>query len=212
MNTLYLGTAYWAPVSYYSALLQHGAATIEQHDTYMKQTYRNRCHIIGASGILPLTVPVIKAAPGTITRDIRISDHGNWQHLHRTAIASAYGSSPFYEYYADDINRLYATRYDYLIDFNQAQIECVCDWLGVHPDITYSTQYLPTNTAGITDLREAIHPKHPATEQLIPYLPLPYYQVFAPRHGFIADASILDLLCNMGNESLLVLLKKNNTI
>ena len=205
MNRLHLGTAYWAPISYFTAMYRHGGAVVEQHDTYIKQTYRNRCNIVGAQGVQTLTIPVEKPSPHTIMRDVRISDHGNWRHLHRTAIASAYGSSPFYEYYADDINRLYEKQYQYLVDYNCAQIECVCNWLNIHLDISLSENYLPQGTALDTDLREAIHPKHPDTKAIEPYLPRPYYQVFASRYGFIQDVSILDLLCNMGNESLLIL-------
>lgn len=198
-------SAYWAPISYYTALYRHGGAVIEQHDAYIKQTYRNRCTIVGAQGVQVLTVPIEKPAPRMLMRDIRISDHGNWRHLHRSAIASAYGSSPFYEYYADDINRFYEQRYDYLIDYNCAQIESVCGWLGINLDISRSDSYLSVTPDDVVDLREAIHPKHPDMERLAAYMPKPYYQVFSARHGFMSDLSILDLLCNMGNESLLLL-------
>lgn len=198
-------SAYWAPISYYTALYRHGGAVIEQHDAYIKQTYRNRCTIVGAQGVQVLTVPIEKPAPRMLMRDIRISDHGNWRHLHRSAIASAYGSSPFYEYYADDINRFYEQRYDYLIDYNCAQIESVCAWLGINLDISRSDSYLSATPGDVVDLREAIHPKHPDMERLAAYMPKPYYQVFSARHGFMPDLSILDLLCNMGNESLLLL-------
>lgn len=208
MSKLYLGTAYWAPISYFTALYRHGGAVIEQYDSYIKQTYRNRCNIIGAQGVQALTIPIEKPAPHTIMRDVRISEHGNWRHLHRTAIASAYGSSPFYEYYADDINRLYEQRYEYLVDYNCAQIECVCRWLDITLDVQRSNDYLRKDSADIIDMREVIHPKHPSTDILCNYLPRPYYQVFASRYGYIQDVSILDLMCNMGNESLLVLAGK----
>ena len=198
-------SAYWAPISYYTALYRHGGAVIEQHDAYIKQTYRNRCTIVGAQGVQVLTVPIEKPAPRMLMRDIRISDHGNWRHLHRSAIASAYGSSPFYEYYADDINHFYEQRYDYLIDYNCAQIERVCSWLGIKLDISRSDTYLSATPGEVVDLREAVHPKHPDMERLAAYMPKPYYQVFSARHGYIHDLSILDLLCNMGNESLLLL-------
>lgn len=205
MSHLLLTTAYWAPISYYTALYRNGGGVIEQYDAYVKQTYRNRCNIIGSQGVQALTVPVEKPSPHTVMRDVRISDHGNWRHLHRVAIASAYGSSPFYEYYADDINRFYEQRYEYLVDYNCAQIECVCNWLDIQLDVQRSSSYTPQSTSHITDFREVIHPKHPHISLLSPYLPQPYYQVFASRYGFIQDVSILDLLCNMGNESLLVL-------
>ena len=204
MKKLYLGSCYWAPVAYYAALYRNGGAIIEQHDTYMKQTYRNRCNIVGAQGVQTLTVPIEKPTPGMAMRDIRISDHGNWRHLHSSAIASAYGSSPFYEYYADEINHFYTQRYEYLIDYNMAQIQCVCRWLDISPTITLGSQYL-TPTPEVIDLREAIHPKHPNETLLAPFTSRPYYQVFSNKHGFVANLSILDLLCNMGNEALLIL-------
>ena len=208
MTPLYLSSAYWAPISYFSAIYRHGAAVIEQHDTYIKQTYRNRCNIIASQGVQTLTIPIEKPSPHTTMRDVRISDHGNWRHLHHMAIASAYGSSPFYEYYADDINHFYDQRYDYLVDYNCAQIDCVCRWLDIKLDISRSETYLSGASALAIDLREAIHPKHPDMALLSSYMPGAYYQVFASRHGFIPDLSILDLLCNMGNESLLLLAGK----
>ena len=91
MSTVYLSTAYFAPVSYYASFLRYDRIVIEQWRNYTKQTYRNRCHIAGANGLLALSVPIVK--PDTIkcpTKDIRISDHGEWRHLHWNAIASAY--------------------------------------------------------------------------------------------------------------------------
>ncbi len=204
-TSLYLSTAYWAPVSYYAALYRHGGAVIEQYDSYIKQTYRNRCSIVGAQGVQVLTVPVVKPEPGTLMRDVRISDHGNWRHLHRAAIASAYGSSPFYEYYADDINHFYEQRYDYLMDYNMEQVACVCRWLDITPQLVRSDAFCATAEEGAVDLREAIHPKHPDNTLVAPYRPQPYYQVFSAKYGFVADASIIDLMCNMGHEALLVL-------
>ena len=90
MSTAYLSTAYFAPVSYYASFLRYDRIVIEQWCNYTKQTYRNRCHIAGANGLLALSVPIVK--PNTIkcpTKDIRISDHGEWRHLHWNAIASA---------------------------------------------------------------------------------------------------------------------------
>lgn len=209
MNNLYLSSAYWAPISYYTAMYRCGGAVIEQYDTYLKQTYRNRCSIIGAQGVQTLTVPVEKpATPHTPMRDIRISDHGNWRHLHKVAIASAYGSSPFYEYYADDINHFFEKHYEFLVDYNCAQIDCVCKWLDISLDVSRSNSYLSVIDNTVIDLRDAIHPKHPNEQFLLPYKTPPYYQVFASRYGFVSELSILDLMCNMGNEALLVLAGK----
>lgn len=205
MTTAYLSTAYFAPVSYYMAMLAHDRIVIEQWCNYTKQTYRNRCHIAGANGVLSLSVPVVK--PNTLkcpTRDIRISDHGEWRHLHWNAIASAYGSSPFFEYYQDDIRPFFEKRYTFLLDFNEAIRQTLCELIGMEPHVEYTDRYAQP-TPGETDLREAIHPKRSIAET-IPSMHLkPYYQVFAPKYGFLPDLSILDLLMNMGPESILIL-------
>lgn len=205
MTTAYLSTAYFAPVSYYMAMLAHDRIVIEQWCNYTKQTYRNRCHIAGANGVLSLSVPVVK--PDTLkcpTRDIRISDHGEWRHLHWNAIASAYGSSPFFEYYQDDIRPFFEKRYTFLLDFNEAIRQTLCELIGLEPHVEYTDLYAQP-APGEADLREAIHPKRNITET-IPSMQLkPYYQVFAPKYGFLPDLSILDLLMNMGPESILIL-------
>ena len=103
MRIAYLSSAYLAPVEYYTKLLEYDKIYVEQHDHYIKQTYRNRCTIAGPDGELALSIPTVK--PDTLKcpmKDIRISDHGNWRHLHWNAIESAYNSTPYFEYYKDD--------------------------------------------------------------------------------------------------------------
>ncbi len=101
--TVYLSSAYLAPVEYYTKLLAYDRVCIEQHDHYTKQTYRNRCTIAAPDGELALSIPTVKPdTPKCPMCDIRISDHGNWRHLHWNAIESAYNHTPFFEYYKDD--------------------------------------------------------------------------------------------------------------
>lgn len=96
MSVVYLSTAYLAPVAYYKALCRYDSAVVEACSHYVKQSYRNRCTIMTAGGELSLSIPVERTRPGKpFTRDMRISGHDNWQHVHWNAIASAYGSSPF---------------------------------------------------------------------------------------------------------------------
>ena len=97
-----LSTPYFGPVQWYQKLHRADAVLIEQWESFQKQTYRNRCLIATTQGIQALTVPVVRNESPLI-KDIRISDHGNWRHLHWNALQSAYGESPFFEYYQDDI-------------------------------------------------------------------------------------------------------------
>lgn len=103
MQPVYISSAYLGPVQQYCKLFQFEEVRIETAENYLKQTYRNRCTIAAANGPLSLSVPIIK--PDTLkcpTKDIRISDHGNWRHLHWNALISAYNMSPFFEYYEEE--------------------------------------------------------------------------------------------------------------
>ena len=127
MKTAYLSSAYLAPVEYYTKLVTYDKIYIEQHDHYMKQTYRNRCTIAGPDGEIALSIPIIK--PENLKcpmKDIRISDHGNWRHMHWNAIESAYNSTPFFEYYRDDFYPFYEKKYVFLADFNEELCHLIC--------------------------------------------------------------------------------------
>jgi hypothetical protein len=201
MPNVYLSSAYLAPVQYYCKLYHFDAVHIETVANYLKQTYFNRCVIAGANGPLTLSVPVEKPqTPKCPVRDIRISAHGNWQHLHRNAILSAYNTSPFFEFYADDFLPFYEKQYTFLADLNESLRERVCNLLDLTPHIHYTTYYLPHPP---NDFRETIRPRRPGNDS--DFQPVPYYQVFRQKHGFLPNLSIVDLLFNMGPESLMVL-------
>ncbi len=204
MACVWLTTAYLAPVEYYAHLMAAGEARVEVHDHYMKQTYRNRCIIAGPNGRIDLTVPTVK--PDTLkcaTKDIRISDHGNWRHMHLYALESAYGHTPYYEFYRDDFVPFYERKWDYLVDFNEALQEMVCGLIGLEVKMLRTEEYLP-EVEGL-DLREVIHPKRDYACLDSSFQVVPYYQVFQERLGFLPNLSVVDLLFNLGPESLILL-------
>ena len=205
MRPVLLTSAYLAPVQYFTKLYAAPYVVEERCDHYVKQTYRNRCVIAGPDGPLPLTIPIGHTdTPKPATRDIRISDHGNWRHLHWTALVSAYDNSPYFFYYADDFAALYERRYEFLVDFNEALQQLVCRLLDLRPDVRPTTAYADAGALGVEDLRETIRPKAGFANDPH-FTPAPYYQVFRQRHGFLPNLSIADLLFNMGPESRLVL-------
>lgn len=200
-----LGSAYLAPVSYFAALYSCRKAYIERYDHYMKQTYRNRCVIASADGPLALTIPVEKSSEAKCAmKDIRVSEHGNWRHVHRNAFVAAYKQSPFFDYYADEFNAFFDRKYEFLYDFNMELTQWICEQIDIQPEFIPTTEYMDADK-GFLDLRDVIHPKKSVEDMFSFYRPVPYYQVFDSRHGFQPDLSIVDLLFNMGPESLLVL-------
>lgn len=208
---IYLSSAYLAPIEYYAKFLVADRIFVEQHDNYAKQTYRNRCTIAAANGPLPLSIPVEHASGAkTAMKDIRIAEHGNWRHLHWNAIVSAYSSSAFFEYYQDDFYPFYHRKFEFLLDFNEGLQQLVLDLLNIdHPTISYTDEYKQSFDKGELDLREVIHPKKNWRESDPNFISVPYYQVFDQKFGFQPNLSIVDLLFNMGNESLLVLMQSN---
>ncbi len=200
MTRCLLPSAYLAPVSYYGQMVRHDETLIEVCDHYAKQTCRNRCVILAANGPQTLSVPVVKpATPKAFVRDIRISDHGNWRHLHWTALQSAYMNSPFFEFYADFFAPFYERTWPFLADFNEDLRRLVCRLLDIEPAVALTTCY-EAHPSDTDDLRSALLTRQPST------LPQrPYGQVFSQRLGFHPDLSIVDLLFNMGPESMLYL-------
>jgi hypothetical protein len=197
-----LSTAYLAPVEYYVVLANADLVLLEQHEFYVKQSYRNRCVIATANGLMDLSIPVEKMEGGkTKIRDVRISYHGNWQANHWKSIESAYNSSPFFEYYADDLVCFYERKWNFLWDFNVELQQKMLELIDIQPLTKLTEHYIDDLSTGVTDLRALIHPKKVSYVQHFQ----PYYQVFQQKYGFQPNLSILDLLLNTGNEAILTL-------
>ena len=189
----------------YSKLYSGAGLVIDGDAPFVKQTYRSRAVIATENGTQTLTIPVVHNSGRTAMRDVRISEHGNWRHLHWNALVSAYRKSPFFEYYADDFAHFYEEKDGFLMDFNLRLHNVVCELLGLEREIRILSpgESIEETTNSISDLRHIAEPK--TLGNLTGYTTKPYYQVFAQRNGFIANLSIVDLLFNMGPEGLLVL-------
>ena len=205
MTTALLQTTYFGPVQWYQKLKRYDHCVIEQYDSYQKQTYRNRCVIATANGLQALTVPV-DHSPLTIDhvqcKDLRISDHNQWRRVHWNALQSAYSESPFFEYYADDIRPFFEQKNEFLIDFNEAIRQKMCELLDIETSVSYSSGFM-VQDSGFMDFREVIHAKHPQDDP--EFQPRSYWQVFQHRYGFQPNLSILDLLFCMGPEAVFYL-------
>ena len=196
-----LSTTYFGPIQWYQKLYRAEHVEIEQWESFQKQTYRNRCLIATANGVQALTVPV-EHGDSPLIKDIRLSDHGNWRHLHWNALQSAYGESPFFEYYQDDIRLFFERHWTFLLDFNEEIRQKMCELIDIQPNVSYTEGFIPEESP-LTSYRTAISPKHPQDDP--DFQPKRYYQVYDQKHGFLPNLSILDLLFNMGPESIFLL-------
>ena len=203
MENICLTSAYLAPVEYYSAMAKADTVFLEHCEFYEKQSYRNRCNIAGANGQLALTIPVEKSKGSRmLTRDVRISEHSDWQLQHWRSIESAYNSTPFFEYYKDDLIPFYEKNWTFLWDFNTEIQTKMLELLDLQVDIQLTKEYKVDFDENVQDVRNSIHPKKETEVGSFKT----YYQVFEQRFGFIPNLSSIDLLFNMGNESILILI------
>ena len=229
-----LSTAYFPPVSYFAAMAQEmgglvlrtrdnngragserqleapdltpATAYIEACENFQKQSFRNRCYFYGADGVQSLQVPVIHEG-GTHKQpisEIRIDWSKPWLIQHKRAIISAYRTSAYFEYYQDELFAILDSQPEKLFDLNMAITRFFIEKIGLAIDLRTTKDY--SRDTLYDDLREAIHPKRANTILEDLNLKKPYFQVFAQKHGFQSDLSIMDLLFNEGPESILYLL------
>lgn len=198
-----LSSAYFPPSVYFSLISSSESVIIEKWENYHKQTYRNRCSILGANGPLSLTIPVVRGSFHKIAmRDLEIDDSLNWRKIHLRSIISAYAMAPFFEYYFDTIERVINQKCRYLIDFNTIITEQINECIGINTPIQFSAEFTAV-TGKDNDYRYKISPKVKST---VPgYIEKPYTQVFSDKYVFKQGLSIIDTLLNNGPGTLALL-------
>ena len=185
-----LPISYLGPISYFAFILQAEEVHIESKEHFVKQSLRNRCSIYGANGSQTLTIPKErKSSDKTLITDINISNKENWQKSHWQSIVSAYNSSPFFEYYKDELQPFYTTDQSNLFDLNLQLTHKILQFLQEEIELNITEEY-QHNFDG-TDLR---HHKFISLQEK-------YEQVFSEKHDFTPHLSILDLLFNLGPET-----------
>jgi hypothetical protein len=204
-HNILLSTAYLAPVQYYSKLANYNNIFIEYFENYSKQSFRNRCNILSSNGPLALSIPVKRSEDiKVLIKDIKIDNDCRWKNIHLRAIESAYRSSPYYIYYADDILNILKKQFVFLIDLNNEIQQKVLELLGLEINILNTIDFknvpLPCY-----DFSDSIHPKDRKKKPDNHFSPKSYYQVFNSKFGFVPNLSIVDLLFNMGPNSLNIL-------
>ena len=232
-----LSTAYFPPIEYLAAIAYHcrfipgsaeaepAAVYIEACEHYVKQSWRNRCRIYAADGAQNLNYPVCHEDFGKPISEVRIDWKTDWLTRHERAIISAYMTSPYFEYYKDELFSILDSREEMMLEFNTKILKFFLRKCGIPANISYTTQWAPPGEtgdgtdicvnlskttrlpdgSGIMDVRDEIHPKHPNRILHDLGLDMPYWQVFSQKFGFIPNLSIMDLLFNEGPDSISLL-------
>ena len=184
-------------IATFVAIIKAESVIFEVEDNYQKQTYRNRSHIYGANGKLALNVPVHYTQKNRQPyKEIKIANTSNWQLINWKSIESAYRTSPYFEFYEDDIKPLFFSKEGNLLDYNFKCLNTVIDCLQI--DLNYTkTKTFEIEPKGIIDLRFLVNVRKEKQ-----YTFSPYIQVFANKHGFISNLGILDLIFNEGPNAL----------
>ncbi|MCP4883523.1 MAG: WbqC family protein [Flavobacteriales bacterium] len=189
---------FFAPVIQYVAMASQSDIVFEKHDNFQKQTYRNRCYIYGANGKQLLSVPILhsKSSGRQKTKEVKIDNSFSWQKIFIKSFESSYRSSPFFEFYEDEVMQVFHKPYNYLLDLNMEGYEIVSSCLELENNITYTDSYQESNSND-KDFRFLADAKKEASYDLKSYT-----QVFDNKHGFINNLSILDLLFHEGTNAL----------
>lgn len=202
MSTVLAPLSYGGSITLWACMARASHIILEQKDNYQKQTQRNRLYIHGANGKLMLSIPVkhLGHAGHQKYEHVQIDNSFPWQVQHWKSLQTAYRSSPYFEFYEDELALFFTKKFTHLYAFNKALFTTICQLLGMRTTITHSDTY--EQSSSVKDLRPLLEIKRKQA-----YALLTYTQVFNEKNGFIHNLSILDLLFNEGPNSLLLLQK-----
>jgi hypothetical protein len=187
---------YFGPISFYAALIKYDEIFIEAAENYQKQTHRNRQYIYGANGKLMLNIPVKRSQnkERLTYRKSEIENEFDWQNLHFKSLETAYRTSPYFEFYEEEILTLFGRKFNSLFEFNLECFKTTIELLNI--DMEYQlTENYQKEYQNLTDHRGLVLAKGVELN-----INKSYHQVFEDKHGFISDLSILDLIFNLGPE------------
>ncbi len=204
-KTIILPSSYLPSIYYFYLILKHKNVLIESHDFYIKQSLRNHTIILGPNGDQKLTVPINrKGKSKTIFKNVKISNK-IWKKKHMQSIKTAYGNSPFFIHYVDQIFEIINYKTDLLSNLNKSLLTYFLKELNIKNNITYTNEYLKDYGHDFLDCRnKKIHSNNIQS--------IYYQQTFLNKSNNLEKYSIIDLLFNIGNESkntIISILKKN---
>ncbi|HPH47281.1 MAG TPA: WbqC family protein [Chryseolinea sp.] len=191
MSSILIEAQYLPPIAYFTAIQHATTIIIEKHEHFQKQSYRNRCYILTSQTKEMLILPLTSKHGNVCITDIKVDYSQKWLNHHWRSIQSAYGRAPFFEYYADELEKVLFSKHTYLYDLNYQLLSMCLRWLKWNVTVEESLAYEKTIDNSITDLRSLINPKKTDMEEKF-YKSIAYTQVFGST--FVKNLSLIDLI------------------
>lgn len=204
MKEVQIELQYLPCLEYFTCILEYDRIYIDIEERYVKQTHRNRCSVLTTNKVDVLSIPVKGYEAACPTKDIKIDYNQDWVRRHMGCLKSAYGKSPFYEYYAPELIQTYHKKFTYLVDLNYELLTICLRLVGIKKNIAYNLSgHFESENEVVNDISLINNKK--STNAYKYYQPVPYYQTFG--NDFVSNLSIVDLIFNMGPEAKSVLLR-----
>ncbi len=192
--TVLLHPTYFPSIATFAVIAQRKVVW-EVFDNFQKQTYRNRCYICTDQGKHMINIPIKHVGVNQgrqLYSNVILENQEAWQKQHWRTLETAYRTSPYFEFYEDDINPIYQNSVQSLFELNLETISIIMSCLGIEEEFGTTMKY-ESNPKGIIDGRHLVDAKKP-----FDFDQKRYTQVFHEKHGFVSNLSILDLLFNEG--------------
>ncbi len=189
---------YFPCIEYFSFLKSQKEICIETKEHFIKQTYRNRCRILGANKVLSLSIPISSGNKNIPMDEVRLDYTHRWLNEHWRSIISAYNKSPFFEYYEPHVHDILFRKHERLLDLNMEILTFCLKALHIDTTIRFTEIYQMSDEDNLLDMRSVIQPKNKDFYRNS-FHPKPYIQIFGQK--FVANLSILDLLSCVGPDS-----------
>jgi hypothetical protein len=203
-KTVLIDLHYLPSLDFFACIMNFDKVIVETHENYQKQSFRNRCYILGANKIEILSVPVQKSANKIPIKEVKINYSQRWWKEHWRSISSAYGKAPYFQYMDYIFENVYIKKHNYLFDLNWELLTICLKLIGLKIELTISEKYSKKTENHVFDARGLIQPNKNSQLSTF-YQPVPYQQVFG--NIFVPSLSIIDLLFCEGNNSKVLLYK-----
>ena len=176
---------------------------LETCENYQKSSYRNRYYIASVHGPVRLSVPLVKGKHQQMpVAEVRMDNKQNWKTIHWRSIQTAYGKSPFFEHYKEELFERFTDEEPFLLRWSLKNMKLILKWLEWDHALENTDEFRKGySNAGFVDLRNMLRPGSSFEKEMNNKFNVTYEQVFSAQQGYTENLSILDLIFCTGPEA-----------